>query len=445
MNNRDLLSLCAKNLMRRKTRTLLAIIGVMVGTCAVVVMLSIGFGMTKSYEEQIQQYGDLHMIELYNYGGGSQFGSNSPQEQQGVISDKTLASIEKMDGVTAVTPVVTAYMTIGIGKYVTTDEIVGIKPEVLEKFNYGLQEGRYLNSADKDALVFGSYIPQWFYNPQSKNYDSKEQDVITDKIILTADYEYGQKPSSGQTDNNKVEYKQYKMKGVGLLEEKNDSPDYRVYMNITRLEEIIKETEKAEGTRTLTMPGAEKTYQQAYVYVGDINDTERLCKELKDLGYQTSSPIDWLASLKETANMIQGILGGIGGISLFVAALSITNTMIMSIYERTREIGVMKVIGANLKDIKKLFLMEAGMIGFIGGVIGVLLSLLLSLLMNTVLRDIISIALSSFGAYGTTISIIPIWLIAAAIVFATAIGVFAGYSPAKRAMNLSALESLRNE
>lgn len=179
--------------------------------------------------------------------------------------------------------------------------------------------------------------------------------------------------------------------------------------------------------------------------MGDINDTERLCKELKDLGYQTSSPIDWLASLKETANMIQGILGGIGGISLFVAALSITNTMIMSIYERTREIGVMKVIGANLKDIRRLFLMEAGLIGFIGGVIGVLLSLLLSFLMNTVLRDIISIALSSFGAYGTTISIIPLWLVAAAVVFATAIGVFAGYSPAKRAMNLSALESLRNE
>jgi len=232
MNFRDLLSLCAKNLMRRKTRTLLAIVGVMVGTCAVVVMLSIGFGMTKSYEEQIQNYGDLHMIRLYNYGGGNSYGSTSSRDQQGVISDKTLASIEKMDGVTAVTPVVSTYMKIGIGKYVTQTEIVGIKPEVLEKFNYGLQEGRYLNNADKDVMVFGSYVPKWFYNPQSKNYDSKEQDVITDKIILTADWNYGEKPQSGQTDENKIEYKQYKIKGVGLLEEKNDDPDYCVYMNI---------------------------------------------------------------------------------------------------------------------------------------------------------------------------------------------------------------------
>ena len=119
--------------------------------------------------------------------------------------------------------------------------------------------------------------------------------------------------------------------------------------------------------------------------------------------------------------------------------------MIMSIYERTKEIGVMKVIGANLRDIRRQFLMEAGMIGFIGGVLGVILSLTLSLMMNTVLRDLISIALNSLGSYGTTISIIPVWLIFAAIAFATGIGVLAGYSPAKRAMNLSALESLRNE
>lgn len=444
MNIRDLISLCAKNLMRRKTRTILAITGVMVGTCAVVVMLSVGFGMTKSYEEQIQSYGDLHMIQLYS-GGGGYAGANG--QKMGEITDKTLASIEKMDGVTAVTPIVSTYMTIGIGKYVTGAEIIGIKPDVLEKFNYGLQEGRYLTSADKDAIIFGSEIPNWFYNPKSSNYDSKTQNVVTDKIILTADSNYGQKSQSGQTDDRKVEYKQYRVKGVGLLESKNDSPDYSVYMNITRVDEIMKETAKAEGQRMTSGRSTDgtRTYNQAYVYVGDINDTERLSKELKELGYQSYSPIDWLASMKETSNMIQGILGGIGGISLFVAALSITNTMIMSIYERTKEIGVMKVIGANLRDIRRQFLMEAGMIGFIGGVLGVILSLTLSLMMNTVLRDLISIALNSLGSYGTTISIIPVWLVFAAIAFATGIGVLAGYSPAKRAMNLSALESLRNE
>jgi len=144
--------------------------------------------------------------------------------------------------------------------------------------------------------------------------------------------------------------------------------------------------------------------------------------------------------------MIQGILGGIGAISLLVAALGITNTMIMSIYERTKEIGIMKVIGANLGDIRKMFLLEAGMIGFLGGSAGLIISYILSLLMNTVLSGIMSTMLGAVGGGGgSTVSIIPWWVAVGALVFATTIGIISGYSPARRAMHLSALESLRNE
>lgn len=430
--------MCFRNLTRRRTRTILAIIGVVVGTCAIVVMLSIGFGLTQSYQEQIESYGNLHMITLYNYNGGASYAG---QQQDGVLNDKTLASIEKIDGVDAVTPVVSEYLTFGIGKYVASAEVRGVKPEVLEKFNYKLQEGRLLESGDKDALLFGSEVPNWFYNPNSRNYDNKTQRVITDKIIMTGDWNYGQKNTD--SDPDRVEYPQFKMKGVGLLESDGGDSDYCVFININRLEEIVKENRKAEKQMTLTV--GEKTYQEAMVYIGDLDKVEEVYNTLKDQKYQVSSPISWLAEFKEIARMIQMVLGGIGGISLFVAALSIANTMIMSIYERTREIGVMKVIGSNLRDIKRMFLMEAGLIGFIGGVIGVVLSLIISLLMNTVLRDVIGMFLSSFGGGGSTISVVPLWLVLAAVAFSTAIGVIAGYSPAKRAMNLSALESLRNE
>jgi ABC-type antimicrobial peptide transport system permease subunit len=109
----------------------------------------------------------------------------------------------------------------------------------------------------------------------------------------------------------------------------------------------------------------------------------------------------------------------------------------MSIYERTKEIGIMKVIGANLPDIRKMFLIEAALIGFGGGLIGVILSCLFSYIANTFLAPL-------FGQSGP-ISLIPLWLPLAALAFASAVGVLAGYSPARRAMNLSALESLRNE
>ena len=104
----------------------------------------------------------------------------------------------------------------------------------------------------------------------------------------------------------------------------------------------------------------------------------------------------------------------------------------------------MKVIGANLGDIRRLFLLEAGMIGFLGGLAGVALSYIISLLMNTVLSGLMTKLLGSIGG-GSTISVIPWWTAVGGLLFATAIGVIAGYSPARRAMRLSALESLRNE
>ena len=159
--------------------------------------------------------------------------------------------------------------------------------------------------------------------------------------------------------------------------------------------------------------------------------------------------------------MIQGALGGIGGISLLVAAIGITNTMIMSIYERTREIGVMKVIGASLRDIKSLFLYEAAIIGMLGGIVGSTISIILSIVVNIIYKSMSMGAnsmMSMGGYYGggmymngaeemvePYISYIPFWLILFGILFSTLIGVIAGYIPAKKAMSLSALESLRNE
>ncbi len=441
MNSRDLIELCLRNLLRRRTRTLLAVVGVIVGTCSIVVMMSIGFAMTDNYQEQIESYGNLHIIEVNSVGGGSY-----KKDAQGVLNERTLKEIEKIDGVSAITPKVSESMAIVAGKKVAQIDITGVKPDVLEKFKYEVEEGgRLLNSTDKYDLLFGNQVPEWFQDPKSSEWTEERIDVMAQrKMFITGDTEYGQKNSSNSgDDDDKVTYKEYPVRAVGVLSNPDDDSAYTVYMNIEFLEEIQKENKKARRESTAQIGG--KSYEAALVYVEDINKSAEVSEILRDMGYQTYSPSDWLESMKETAQMIQGILGGIGGISLLVAALGITNTMIMSIYERTKEIGVMKVIGANLTDIKKMFLLEAGLIGFLGGVVGLLFSLLVSFMMNTVLRDIISVALGAIGGDGSTISKIPIWLGLAAVLFATAIGVMAGYYPAKRAMGLSALESLRNE
>ena len=161
------------------------------------------------------------------------------------------------------------------------------------------------------------------------------------------------------------------------------------------------------------------------------------------MGYEAWSLSDALESLNKTSVIIQAVLGGIGAVSLLVAAIGIANTMIMSIYERTKEIGVMKVIGASLRDIKKLFLFEAGMIGLLGGAVGIVLSEVLSIIINKVGINFLQ---NNMGASADTrISIIPIWLIFAAMGFSALVGLMSGYYPAKKAMNLSALEAIRTE
>lgn len=444
MNSRDLLSLGLRNLLRRKTRTLLAVIGVVVGTCAIVVMLSIGFGLSASFQEQIESYGNLHLIDVYS-GGGGMYGPMGNGDKTGVLDDKAISKIEKMKGVDAVSPTMQVYLSFGIGKYIAQAQVIGLRPEIMQKFGYELQEGRLLQQGDKYTVVFGNQVPYWFYNPK-KTWGSSwggeaQVDVITDKMIITADESYGQKRQQG-SEGEKINYKQYKAKGVGILANPSDNSAYSVYMNLDTLKSIQNDTAKA---RKDSVNNSNKGYETAMVYVGDIDDVEDISNAIREMGFQTNSLNDWLKSMQETARMIQGILGGIGGISLFVAALGITNTMIMSIYERTKEIGVMKVIGSNLSDIKKMFLLEAGLIGFIGGVLGLIISFFLSMLMNTVLSGVMSMMLGSIGAGGSTVSIIPWWVAVGSLVFSTAIGVISGYYPARRAMHLSALESLRNE
>lgn len=449
MNSKDLVSMGIKNLWRRKLRTFLTVLGVVIGTSSIIVMLSLGFGMKEAFKQQISEMGSLNIITVsQGYRGYAEPNMNASKKQE-ELNEKSLISFSKIEGVKAVTPIVETSGKIVDGKYSCYLSIRGVDPKNMEDFDYKLADGRLLKSSDDLAVVYGGEVKNMFYNENSSGYNHKEPkiDLMKDKLIFTFDMEYGSKrrgPQVPQENSKKPNYKTYKFKTVGVLAEGDYEKGYYAYMPIDQVKKLIQEKNKAEGNKISPEERKrQRGYQTILVKVDDINKVQEVQTQIKDMGYNAYSLSDYLESMKKTSNTIQAILGGIGAVSLLVAAIGITNTMVMSIYERTKEIGVMKVIGASLRDIKRLFLFESGMIGLLGGIIGVGLSELLSFVINKIAPSMGGDIVGPMGV--TKISIIPVWLILAAMAFATFVGLLSGYYPAKRAMNLSALEAIKTE
>lgn len=441
MNSIDLVRMGVQNLWRRKVRTFLTVLGVIIGTSSIIVMLSLGFGMSQAYQDQISQMGSLNTITV-NMGGGHMEGPNTGGQKDVVLDDKAVAEFKNLKYVTAVTPMVETYGVIVNGRYISHTSIKGIDPNVMEDFDFKIGEGRLLSTSDDLSVVFGGGMKHSFHDPKSSGrgpYREPKIDFMKDRMFFTFDSNYGYKPQPGEKRPN---YKEYKIKTVGVLQEGDMDKDWGIYMPISTVQKLIKEKEKVENVRPQPGSRQNKGYPTVLVKVDDINNVQEVQQIIKDMGYQAYSLNDWLNEMKKTAGIIQAVLGGIGAISLLVAAIGITNTMVMSIYERTKEIGVMKVIGASLKDIKRLFLFESALIGLLGGVMGVGFSALLSFIVNK-----FGAQFGNFMGTGgaTKISIIPLWLVFGAMLFSTVIGVLSGYYPARRAMNLSALEAIRTE
>lgn len=437
MNNIDLILMGIKNLWRRKLRTFLTVLGVIIGTSSIVVMLSLGFGLSQAFEDQVAQWGDLTTINVHQRWNDPSMPSMDGKKDV-KLDDKAVASFKALPHVTAVSPTLEAYGTVINGRYIAGIPIKGIDPDTMEEFGFEIGEGRLLDKKDELTIVFGSDMAQNFYDPKARVWREVKVDLMRDRMSLTLN------PSYGYEDPNmeKVNYPEYKIKVAGVLAQgQNWEHSYGIWMPLNEVQRLIKEKEKVEKVKP--QPNQNKSmYEKIDVKVDDMKNVADVQASIKDMGHEAYSLNDQLESMKSTAGVIQLVLGGIGAISLLVAAIGITNTMVMSIYERTREIGVMKVIGASINDIKKLFIFESALIGVLGGVIGISFSFLLSYIVN----KFSYIFGNFFGTGGETqISIIPIWLVFAALVFSALIGIVSGYYPARRAMNLSAIEAIRTE
>ena len=434
MNSLDLIRMGVKNLWRRKLRTSLTILGVVIGTSSIIVMLSLGFGMSQAFEDQIASWGSLTTINVRKQWSEG----NIPGQKIPDLNDKSVNDFKQIPNVEAVSPILETYGTIINGRYISSVPIRGIDPSTMEAFGFEAQEGRLLENTDSLHVVFGSYMANSFYDPGSRVWREIKVDLMRDRMKLTLGPIEGNS-MMGQSNQNSVKYKEYDFVSAGILTEGDWESSYGIYMPISQVEQMIEDKNKAENVRPDR--NNKSKYNQINVKVSDSKYVKDIQDFIKESGYEAYSLNDQLDFVKEQTMVIQLVLGGIGAVSLLVAAIGITNTMIMSIYERTKEIGVMKVIGASLKDIKRLFLLESALIGFLGGLVGISFSYGLSFVINKLGANFGA----SMGAMDAKISIIPIWLALVAMVFSGLIGIISGYFPARRAMNLSALEAIRTE
>ncbi len=220
---------------------------------------------------------------------------------------------------------------------------------------------------------------------------------------------------------------------------------YSVFIDINLAKKLFQESQ----TLNTNTKKDKLTYSSINVYVEDSNNVKDIKKKIQDVGYSCSTDDEALEESKKVMKVVQLVLGAIGAVSMFVAAFGISNTMVMSVFERQKEIGILKVIGCEIKDIKSMFLYEAAIIGGIGGLTGVTISYIISVIANLVGRIVMSktggIAfLGISGDAKITLSYIPPWLAICGILFSAGIGVLAGLSPARKSVKVSALTAIQN-
>lgn len=475
MNWNDLLRMSINSLRRRKLRTFLTVLGVLIGTASIVVMISLGLGMQQSLYKEVEQSGGLTSITVTgsdNSDGMTTESMGSGQETEKRIDDQLVEKISKMDHVKLAAPIYETSVILLKGSYMAYVQLQGMTPEGLKSLNMDLGDGTLPKTGTGHLeLIFGNGVITDFYETGSGNgyYDTGKVpniNLMKDSLFMITDTENynsdsstafgdstdgtagaGSQSDSGTGQTKPVQKYVVRASGVinGGLDDYSNNYD-SVFCDLETLKQLLRKEYAGKG-----IPGQPKTkagkalkgfyYTSLKVKADDIDHVNEVADVIRNMGYNVETNAEYLDSMKSQFAIVQAVLGGIGAVSLLVAAIGIANTMMMSIYERTKEIGVMKVLGCSLRNIREMFLLEAAFIGLLGGIAGNILSFVMSAAINIIVG---SSGAMSMGT-DSTISYIPWWLVLMSMVFAVLVGVLAGYFPAKRAMKLSPLAAIRNE
>jgi len=444
MTLNDLILTVLGNLGRMRWRTMLTASGVVIGTTALVLLVSLGVGLQRMATKSIaDQFGSATVITVTPYGEmsgpmgpGPGLSSSAGQKKKAKLDEKAFRRLKKLDHVEAAV----AARTIPVARmrYRRIEGppfgIVGIDRAAFKVLDLKIASGR--PALHGKNILLGAQVPKQFQNsatgePAGKldllgkqldfNIDrgGAQQLAVTDQGVMASSSD----PNKGPRWRGRV---------AGIFKAGGFENDFTVFVSVRQADKLAKHLPRE----------ARRQYSWVKLKMDSTSNIGATQKQIEKLGYSASSLADILKGINTFFVIIQAVLGGVASIALLVAAFGIANTMTMAIYERTREIGIMKAIGAAGADIMRIFLAEAATIGFIGGLGGVVFGYLGGKIINFGLSAYYAEQMKDItgGIIAT-----PLWLVLFTLIFATGIGFLSGIFPASRASRLSPLGALRHE
>ncbi len=418
---RDVLRTALSNMTRHKARTALTTVGVVVGILTIVTMVSLGIGVQREMSDAFNSVG-LETVQLYPVTEeASAFDLFGQQERTKLLTPELVDELRARDDVVEAIPFL--------------------------KLPYGLRIIVRLDGKEAGANAWGprpSSIPGPFETPSETLAgvedppDSGGGVVVSDGLLAQLGHEPDDLPS---LIGREVE--------VVLHAPRGESQIFTL--------KIVGIAERERGTVALASPDrlamlqwwyndpdylTHRGYDEVLVRASSLNDAVQIVDWLSSQGYEVESLKMMLDMANRGMVIVQTMLGSVGALALLVASIGIANTMIMAVYERTKEIGILKAVGAAPGQIRGLFVIEASLIGLLGGIIGTVLGWLLGKGLNVLILEILR--WQEVMVQGTFF-IVSWWLVLAALAFATLVGLLAGLYPAARAARLPPLDALRYE
>ncbi|WKA55215.1 ABC transporter permease [Planococcus shixiaomingii] len=422
MRFNDQIDFIRQHMKRNKLRVATTILAAMMGCAFLIVLASVGFGLHKTITDDVLDNNMVTEIQVA--------GKESSDEK---ISDEEISKMREMANVIAAvkrsTPNADGTAKLG--------ERNGYVATTLVDFNEEQKAGLVLSDGEmpkaKDEVLVGYHFAQSLLTEEEvKNAEDDQEPKGFKGSVIGQTFELELAPFDGETETAT-----WKFTVSGIMEEpaKDWIINNKVYIA------------DSWGPVFSDELGVEESFPEVLVYADDLQNVGSITKLLKDEGYYVYSVTEELGSMDMFFTALKAGLIFVGTIAVLIASIGIFNTMTMAVTERTREIGVMKAIGAQPKLIQKLFLMESAAIGIIGTVLAVAISYGISILANWLVPIIIMSSLAEEGGDDFTIliSVIPWQLVVIASVISISVAMISGWRPARKATKIDVIQALRQE